>query len=464
MKKKIMVVLLLTLFVFIAGCSKQPDLGDLEYQVIIKAVDSADQVIETAVITVNGKAGTGGSGVYTFKLRAGTYTAQASDTSGRHIDTSSNFIVRSDSTVKVNMFRNEKNIQIEALDQGGSKLSRAIISIDGVDGTNFDGTYQFSLGVGEEYTVNIVDPHGFYQPKTETITVTKDTGKLSISLAKAPTGTVQGDLYLTTTYSPAPLIMEYGFINYFDMKITSGKGGYSITLPAGERELTVTTNFGGETTEIVNVVAGHTTTLDINVPLPGNFPVDVWMNGFAKVPMVSNSALDLVRWNQSEITYFIDYTDWVKSDYSDHEISLMADIVRESVQVFDQVLGDVIDYQEVFDQASADIHFLFCKDGDSNIGKAQGKCSNEINTDRMIYQSKIYLNASHVCNLYTGPPIVVHELGHSLGVGHSPNSSDLMYFNPHVIVEDWANTMEGDRMIFGLIYSLPFPTVNPFVP
>lgn len=464
MKKKIMVVLLLSLFVFLAGCSKQPDLGDLEYQVIIKAVDSADQVIETAVITVDGKAGTGGSGVYTFKLRAGTYTAQASDTSGRHIDTSSQFIVRNDSTVKVNMFRNEKNIQIEALDQDGSKLSRAVITIDGVDGTNFDGTYQFSLGVGEDYTVNIVDPQGFYNDKTEIISVTKDTVKLSISLAKAPTGTVQGDLYLTTSYSPTPLIMEYGFINYFDHKITSGKGGYSITLPEGERELTVTTNFGGETTVFVNVVAGHTTNVDIEVPLPGNFPVEEWMNGSLNVPMVSKREVVLVRWDQPEITYFIDYTAGVKGSYTEYEIGLMADIAREGVQVFDQILGDVIDYREVFDQASADIHFLFCKDGDSNIGDAQGKCSGEIDSERRIIRSKIFLNASHVCNLYTGPVIVVHELGHSLGVGHSPHSSDLMYYSSHVIVEEWANTMEGDRMIFGLLYSLPFPTVNPFVP
>lgn len=464
MKKKIMVVLLLSLFVFLAGCSKQPNLGDLEYQVIIKAVDSADQVIETAVITVDGKDGSGSTGVYTFKLKEGTYTAQASDTSGRHIDTSSNFIVRNDSTVKVNMFRNEKNIQIEALDQGGSKLSRAVITIDGVDGTNFDGTYQFSLGVGEDYTVNIVDPHGFYMSETETITVTKDTGKLSISLAKAPTGTVQGDLYLTTSYSPTPIKMSYGFVNYFDTKITSGKGGYSITLPEGERELTVTTNFGGETTVFVNVVAGTTKNVDVEVPLPGNFPVEEWMNGFLGDAMVTRREVVIVRWNQSEITYFIDYTDWVLREYDEYRISLMADIVRESVQVFDQVLGDVIDYREVFDQASADIHFLVCHDGEGYIGKAQGKCSNKINTDRMIYQSNIYLNASHVCNLYTGPPIVVHELGHSLGVGHSPHTSDLMYYSPHVIVEEWANIMEGDRMIFGLLYSLPFPTVNPFVP
>ena len=464
MKKKIMVVLLLSLFVFLAGCSKQPGLGDLEYQVIIKAVDSADQVIETAVITVDGKAGTGGSGVYTFKLKKGTYTAQASDTSGRHIDTSSQFIVRNDSTVKVNMFRNEKNIQIEALDQGGSKLSRAVITIDGVDGTNFDGTYQFSLGVGEDYTVNIVDPQGFYMSKTETISVTKDTGKLSISLAKAPTGIVQGDLYLTTTHSDTRLIMEYGFINYFDMKITSGKGGYSIVLPAGERELTVTTNFGGETTVFVNVVDGHTTNVDIEVPLPDIFPVEEWMNGSLSVPMVSKRKVVLVRWDQSEITYFIDYTDGVKGNYTEYEIGLMADIAREGVQVFDQLLGEVIDYREVFDRASADIYFLFCKDGDSYIGDAKGKCSGEIDSERRIISSEIYLNAFHVCNLLVGPVIVAHELGHSLGVGHSPHTSDLMYFNTGVHLESWANTMEGDRMIFGVLYSLPFPTVNPFVP
>ena len=451
------ILIIVSVMYILTGCSSSgssPIDEVKKYNVNIKAVNSNGDIIENTEITVNGNTGSVNNGIHTFKLKKGDYTAKGVDPEGIYTQSSTSFVVEGDTTVTLHMFKNYKNVSMKTLKEGGSQLDRAEIVIQGEDGTKENGVYSYPLEVGEEYTATITDPQGFFSEEQKTFTVTKDTDIVEVTLPKAPTGTVTGTLHLSSQYDSSNI--TYADVNYYSKNVKSGKTGFSIELPEGQREITINTLFGGTVTKSVNVQANSTTATDITVPIPDDFP----LSKFKDIKTEQNVVLK--RWNKRKINYYIGMTDYIKNNSSDFYKELYTEVIVEGVNVIDRMMEDTVNYNRVYEPTTADVKLIICDDSNSILGGGKAVLHDQqFNNNEVIY-SEIYVSNLHIDSYSTGPIYPAHELGHSLSFGHSSDVEDLMYDNPNPILDNVESGQTDDKMIFGLVYSLEFGSTNPF--
>ena len=460
MKKKLYLTIIIIMVVILtSGCVTDGLTGgektDKEYRLLVKLINSSDELIrnENIKVTIDGKEGSYKNGVYTFKLKDGSYTVKASDPSNSYSSTSNTVIINGNDTItKLHLFKNSKSVVIKSFDENSDLLKRTDMTIKGVDKYKTEEGYQFALNVGEEYTVKINDPHDFYKTKEKTFKVTDSIDTLEVNLNKRATGTIEGRLYLPEKNNSGEIV--HSNISYYDKEITSDDTGYKIELPVGERKITVNTVFGGKTTKTVNIKENQTINEDITVPLPDDFPVEKWKNeDNNNLRMVSKNKEPLVRWDKKNLKYYIKFVNF-DEDINKEPYKIP---INKSVNIMDYFMKDLINFEETNSIDNADIVFEVY-----NNYEYKGSTRNDINNYE-IEKSRIILDGGAIYSGTYKHHIPAHELGHTLGIGHSFDKYDLMYNNGHanVKLEEWKNDFNDEKMIFGLVYSLKFGSENP---
>ena len=454
MKKKLyLTIILLMVVVLTSGCVTDGLTGGKteKYTVQVKLINSSDDFVknENIEVTVDGEKGTYNNGVYEFNLKQGDYILKTNDLNNTYSDTTTTIYVTEDNIINIHIFKNSKSVVLKTFDENNNLIKGTEIIIDGVDRYKTEEGYQFTLSTGKEYTANIVDPEGYYKSKETTFEVKANTDIIEFNLEKNPTGTVTGQLYLPEEYNSAEI--TYSNISYYDKEINSDETGYKIELPVGEREITVNTLFEGTVTKTIDVKENQTINKDIIVPLPDDYPVDKFKE--------YKSSFDKVysRWKKKEINYYIGFTDWVLDNRDKDYRNIYKKSARKGVNVIEETLEGVVDYNEVDDPSNADVKIIFCHDSNSNISSGKAGLVEQKFDGREVVYSEIY-----VATVHDSPYIIAHELGHSLAFNHSTESGDLMHPTSYPNLEKVKEGKTDDKKIMGLVYSLEFGTKNIF--
>ncbi|MFW6026063.1 MAG: matrixin family metalloprotease [Candidatus Woesearchaeota archaeon] len=124
----------------------------------------------------------------------------------------------------------------------------------------------------------------------------------------------------------------------------------------------------------------------------------------------------------------------------------------------DYVMKGTVNYEKTSSKDNADLVIEVRDDLDdytAGVIKEVDRTSN----NRITY-AKIHLNKRNMAT--SGVDVTAHEIGHSLGISHSAEKEHLMYSGSEVDMDTWKEEETKEKWIFGLLYSLPHPTQNPF--
>jgi predicted Zn-dependent protease len=163
----------------------------------------------------------------------------------------------------------------------------------------------------------------------------------------------------------------------------------------------------------------------------------------------------LLRWHQTRMPLRVHLPAPPEGFFSDAEAVL--DAVRDGITDWTDVAAPgVPSFVFVEDSGSADIPIVWAREPDGNWYIAH--CAWDIDVfKRRFGVSRILVTARYgtgneasLQNLYT---TMLHEMGHALGLRHSPNAQDIMY--SHVVDQEPPFLSPRDRETLRLLYARP---------
>lgn len=182
-------MLLFILFI-LTGCgggdSNDPVQQTKTYYTTFKVVNSSDEIIETANVTVDGKEGEGGEGLYSFNLKKGEHNLKVTDSSGKYFNYEETVTVNKDNEFyEVPLMKNIKKVDFEVLNKNNKPVENAVISIKNIEPSNINNNvYSFNLEKNNTYIVKAYDSEGKYLKEEKEIKINDDSSKYTFKLEK----------------------------------------------------------------------------------------------------------------------------------------------------------------------------------------------------------------------------------------------------------------------------------------
>lgn len=431
-KFKLGFVLLSMLFI-LAGCGGGPDdpiQQTKTYYTTIKVVNSDDEIIKTANVTVDGKTGEGSEGLYSFNLKKGTHNIKINDTTNTYLSYEGQISVLADNEFKVfSLNKDDKTIFFEVLDKNNKPINNAIVSIENVKPLSIeDNVYSFNLEKNHTYEVKVYDSEGFYYKESNNITVNDSKNNYSFNLERKDLDNLEGNLTLTSEYNKLPL--DNVEIIYNNNKTFTNENGYFKleNIPVGKVNFEINPLFREKfTLEIDNQ---KNETKNIEIELGQGFP----FNKFNDLITINSNYM--LRWDDEEIKYYTN---------SNNQYELNS-LERGMSFIEENFFNNRLKYIEVNEEL-ADLKIIFS--------------NNNTTHPSTIENGIIKFSFVEIDSLNYNSMIIAHELGHSLGLGHLEGSKyeDLMNKESSI---DLDNYDSKEKFGVGLLYSLPVKTTNIF--
>lgn len=226
--------------------------------------------------------------------------------------------------------------------------------------------------------------------------------------------------------------------------VTTDDGYYALNgLHSGQRQIVVDALFN-TVTVTAEVYGGQTSSLDIRVPF--DQVTFAYFDELVQRQGTNGSRRATMRWpiGKSIAVYFD------QASAPDGYTSAHREAAWSAVTEWPGLIGGgVISVYEVDFEDAADVIVRWVPPGSLG-GTTIGLCTISYNTDYEVYQAQIKLDVSYTGQLLRS--LMLHEFGHTLYLGHSPDDRDIMYPRLQAGV-----TTPSDRELEAtrILYSIP---------
>lgn len=233
--------------------------------------------------------------------------------------------------------------------------------------------------------------------------------------------------------TPLPL---YGTVTVSDQRATTNAGQFALTVPTGSHTYTLNTLMG----EASGTLQHNGT--DFHTLVFPEFPG--WSTGYFDQIMMWNfgNSTYAIRWPRHKTIAVWIQPPTVSPRVGSQHVAMAWDVLEE----WQSEANHPVTFSRVATERQADLRWYWGMPANFN---SAGLCRVFINHQRYITESEIYISLNHLDHR----GIYLHEAGHSIGLAHSPDSSEIMYPIVHS-----HSLREREISAAQLLYSIPTGT------